>query len=467
MIPERADKAPTLNPALKDFWLAPARNRVLYGGRGSTKTWDAAGFSVFLASNYCVRFLCTRQFQNKIEESVYTTIISQIERFGLTHEFIINAPSTGGKIVHKKTGSDFIFYGLWRHIDEIKSLEGVDVCWIEEGHNLRENQWRILRDTVRKEHSQFWIIFNPNLQTDFVYRRFVLDPPPRTIVRHINYDENPFASQTFLETVEEVKEEDYDEYVHVYLGEPRTDDEAVVIKRSWVEAAIDAHKTLGIEINGKHRVGFDVADDGPDLNALIEAKGIMAIHADEWKGGEDEILKSCTRVHSHAKPSKAEIIYDSIGVGASAGGKFGELNQHIKKPSQKLQYFGFNAGASVMEPDEEYAPDVINKDHFANLKAQSWWLVADRFRNTYNAVVKGEKFDEDDLIVIDGDIEFLEKLVTELSTPRRDFDNAGRVKVESKKDLEKRDVPSHNLADAFIMAFAPRERIFTDYGSLL
>ena len=77
----------TLNPCLKSFWEAPARGRVLYGGRISSKSWDAAGFAIFLASNFRVRFLCTRQFQNKIAESVYTLLKIQIERFGLRGEF--------------------------------------------------------------------------------------------------------------------------------------------------------------------------------------------------------------------------------------------------------------------------------------------------------------------------------------------------------------------------------------------
>ena len=115
---------PTLNPVLKSFWLKKARNKVLYGGRGSSKSWDAAGFAVFLASNYKLRFLCARQFQNKIEESVYSLLKVQIERFGLISQFRI----LDNKIIHKKTGSEFLFYGLWRHIDEVKSLEGIDVC---------------------------------------------------------------------------------------------------------------------------------------------------------------------------------------------------------------------------------------------------------------------------------------------------------------------------------------------------
>src|SRR5690554_1241455 len=120
---------PTLNPALKDFWLAPARNRVLIGGRSSSKSWDAAGFLTFLATNYKLRILCARQFQNKIEESVYTLLKAQIERFALRDKFRV----LDNKIIGSETGAEFMFYGLWRHIDEIKSLEGIDILCIEEG----------------------------------------------------------------------------------------------------------------------------------------------------------------------------------------------------------------------------------------------------------------------------------------------------------------------------------------------
>jgi phage terminase large subunit len=147
---------PTLNPVLRSFWREPARNRVLYGGRASSKSWDAAGFATFLASNYKIRVLCVRQFQNKIDESVYTLLKHQIERFGLSDQFRI----LDNKIIGRETASEFLFYGLWRSIDEIKSLEGIDILWIEEGHNLTEEQWKVLEATIRKEDSQVWIIFN-------------------------------------------------------------------------------------------------------------------------------------------------------------------------------------------------------------------------------------------------------------------------------------------------------------------
>lgn len=439
-------EAPTLNPALESFWKTPARNRVLHGGRSSSKSWDAAGFAIFLANAYKVRFLCTRQFQNKIEESVYTLLKIQINRFGLAHRFKI----LDNKIINRYTGSEFVFYGLWRQIDEIKSLEGIDVHWAEEAHLLTEAQWSILNPTIRKEGSQHWIIFNPRLATDFVYKRFVTNPPPNTIVRQINYNENPFLSETMKREIETAKQEDYEDYLHIYEGNPRSDDEESVIKRSHVMAAIDGHKTLNLEITGQRRIGFDVADAGEDYCAMIESYGSLNIWADQWKAKEDELLKSCSKVWAKARDSKALIVYDAIGVGATSGAKFNELNSTNQT---KVDHQKFFAGGAVAKPDSQYKHSGIkNKDYFSNIKAQAWWLIADRFRNTYNAVRNGHSFTDDDMIFIDGNMPHLNQLIDELTTPKQDYDNAGRVKVESKKDLGKRDVASPNLADAFIMA---------------
>ncbi|EHF8258729.1 PBSX family phage terminase large subunit [Enterobacter roggenkampii] len=448
---------PTLNPALRPFWTTRARNKVLYGGRSSSKSWDAAGFAIYLADHYPLRFLCTRQIQNKIEESVYALLKIQINRFGLRHRFRI----LDNKIINRHTGAEFIFYGLWRHIEEIKSLESVDVLWNEEAHAITEAQWEILEPTIRKEGSECWFIFNPRLVTDYVWRNFVVDPPPDTLVRKINYDENKFLSSTMKNVIDAAKARDPETFEHVYLGVPRTDDDNAVIKLSWVEAAIDAHKKLGFEPSGRKRLGFDVADSGADKCANVYRYGSVVYWADEWKAKEDELMKSCKRTYNAALERGAEIVYDSIGVGAGSGSKFEEINAERKAAdpyhSAAIQHTKFNAGEGVHEPDEVYQLDILNKDFFANLKAQAWWLVAERFRNTYNAVKNGEKFDVDDLISIDSDCPLLEKLKFELSTPHRDFDKNGRVMVESKKDLAKRDVPSPNIADAFIMAFAPTD----------
>lgn len=439
---------PQLNPALRDFWRTPARTRVLYGGRAASKSWDAAGVAILIACHARARILCTRQFQNRIEESVYTLIKDRISAFGVRDQFLIR----GDRITHRVTGSEFLFYGLNRHIDEIKSMEGIDICWIEEAHNLSQEQWEILNPTLRREGSQFWLTFNPRLATDFVYRHFILNTPPGTLIRKINYTENPFVSRTTLAEIAACRAVSEEDYRHIYLGEPRADDERAVIKRAHVIAAVDAHTKLGITPVGRHRIGFDVADCGADQCALVYAHGPHVLWADLWQAGEDELLASTTRVFNAAAQRGAHITYDAIGIGAAVGARLIELND---ERGTRVFHDKFNAGGALFDPDAFYMPQVRNRDHFANLKAQAWWLVADRFRNTSNAIHKGEAFALDEMIFLNPALPHLDRLIDELTMPLQDVDSAGRVKVESKQDLAKRNIPSPNLADAFIMAFAP------------
>ncbi len=445
-----------LNPALKPFWRTKADTRVLKGGRASTKTWDAAGIAVFMSSQFKLKFLCMRQFQNKIQESVYSILCLRIEQFKMQDEFEILKTS----IVHKGTGSSFHFYGIHRNITEIKGFEGADVGWIEEAEGLTKEQWSVIEPTLRKEGAQAWIIYNPKFVNDYVETQFKHDPANGVIVRHINYNENRFLSDTMRRKIQRLKDTDFEEYEHIYLGIPLTDDDRVIIKLSWIEASIDAHIKLNLEPTGKSRIGYDVADDGADMNATVETKGFLTIDAQEWKGGEDELQESCRRVYNQASKNKALITYDSIGVGAGSGSnvkamniaKFGEGRENAK---DYIKYQGFNAGSAVKHPDKYYGdPEdkIKNKDHFSNAKAQEWWRIADMFRNTYNAV-NGKSYDPDNIIAISSKCQHIDKLKTELSTPRRNFDTSGKVKVESKKDLSARDVLSPNLADAFIEAY--------------
>lgn len=309
------------------------------------------------------------------------------------------------------------------------------MLWLEEAHALTEYQWKILEPTIRKEGSECWFIFNPGLVTDFVWRNFVVDPPEGTLIRKINYDENPFLSDTMLKVIDAARRRDPDGFKHVYEGVPESDDDAAIIKLSSIEAAVDAHKTLNFEPSGRKRIGFDVADSGTDKCANVYRHGSVVFWADEWKAKEDELLKSCQRTYQSALEREADIVYDSIGVGASAGAKFSEINADRKSENayaRRVNYQRFNAGAGVHEPDDEYN-GIPNKDFFANLKAQAWWLVADRFRNTFNAINNGEQYPVDELISIDSRCPLLEKLKLELTTPHRDFDRNGRVMVESKK----------------------------------
>lgn len=436
----------TLNPNLRNYWqddkgkLIKARHRILYGGRASSKSWEFAGRVAQIAQEYKTRVLCVRRYQNKIKESVYTLIKNQIDSFDFGG-FNVMASS-----IEHENGSEFAFYGIERNVDEIKSFEGADILWIEEAHNLTKEQWDVLEPTIRKQGSEIWISFNPRLISDFVYQRFIVNTPTDSRVRLVNYPDNPFISETMITAIEAKKEEDLEEYEHIYLGVPRSDDDMAIIKRSWLEAAVDAHIKLDMDLSGHKTVGYDVADSGEDKNATVLFDGCIAMECDEWKAGEDELVKSAKR--AWAKVGGGDLIYDSIGNGAHVGST-------LKEAGVKRGYHKFNAAGEVQHKEKDYAPKIKNKEKFENLKAQAWQSVADRLRNTYNAVNKGMKFEPEDLISISSEIKQLESLKSELATPHKDTSKRGLDMVESKKDLAKREVKSPNKADAFVMAACP------------
>lgn len=167
----------------------PARYKVFYGGRGGAKSWAFARALVVKARTGPMLALCAREFQNSIADSVHHLLSEQIALLGFADEFEIL--KTG--ISHKFSGARFFFKGIRHNIQEIKSTEGVDVCWVEEAGRLSRESFDILAPTIRKEGSEIWFSFNPEEETDAVYERFVAKTPPRdAVVRKVGWRDNPW-----------------------------------------------------------------------------------------------------------------------------------------------------------------------------------------------------------------------------------------------------------------------------------
>nr|DAW50793.1 MAG TPA: large terminase [Caudoviricetes sp.] len=432
------------NPYFKPL-ISKARYKVLYGGRGSGKSYFLAELAVEVSRRIGTVILCAREFQGSLDDSVYQLLIETIDRLGYTDEFDI-LKST---ITHKGTGAKFVFYGIKNNVTKIKSIQGVGVCWVEEAEAVTKNSWDVLIPSIRGDkNAEIWISFNPKNILDDTYQRFIVHPPKDSIVLKANYDINPhFADTPLLADMLECKERDEDLYRHIWLGEPVADSELAIIKPSWIEAAIDAHGKLGFSAAGRRILGFDVADEGDDANATVLRHGSVVTDMQQWRG--QDVIYSADKVYLYAQEQDIDrIVYDNIGVGAGVKAQF-------RRKSGKVQTLGFNAGGAVYKPDAKYTDDKKNRDMFANIKAQAWWMVRDRFYKTWRAVHHGDSYPEDQLISLSGSLHELEYLTAELSRPQVDYDQNGRVKVESKKDMKKRGIPSPNRADALVMAFAP------------
>jgi phage terminase large subunit len=168
--------------ALSYFLFESSRFKIAWGGRGAGKTEGLAEALILLSRTKKLRIICGREFQNSIDESVKQIIEYYISELGFDDEFII----TSRKIEHKKTHSRFIFMGLRYNIQKIKSMGRIDLCWIEEADKTSKNTLDKLIPTIRgrsrKEEDrggpfgkgpEIWISFNPDLEEDEVYKRFV------------------------------------------------------------------------------------------------------------------------------------------------------------------------------------------------------------------------------------------------------------------------------------------------------
>lgn len=420
------------------------RYKVAYGGRGSGKSWAIARLLIEISRLMPVRILCAREFQNSISDSVIQLLADTIERHKYTNEFDVQR----NRIYNLQTGALFMFYGIKNNPTKIKSLEGVDICWVEEAENVSKESWDILIPTIRKDGSEIWISFNPKNILDDTYQRFIVNPPSDIAAIKVNYTENPYFPETLRLEMEDCKRRDFELYRHIWEGEPVADSELAIIKPLWIEAAIDAHLTLKFNPEGRKVVGFDVADEGEDCNANCFTHGSVVLGMESWDKGD--VIYSADKTHQYALEHQAdEIVYDSIGVGAGVKARFARTDTQIR-------FHGFNAGGAVLDPDKLYIQGKTNGDMFANIKAQAWWKLRDRFYKTWRAVEFGDKYPVDELISLSSTIKDLDYLKAELSRPQVAYDDNGRVRVESKKDMRKRGIPSPNKADALVMCFAPR-----------
>lgn len=195
----------------------PVRYRVLYGGRGGAKSWGIARALVLLAAQRPLRILCARELQNSIRDSVHRVLSDQIDGMGLSGFYQIEQ----ARIFCPSTGSEFSFEGIRNNVTKIKSYEGVDICWVEEANKVTKNSWEILTPTIRKEGSEIWLSFNPELETDYTYDFFVLRSPKNAIVQKISWRDNPWFPSVLKAEMLELKSRDVDAYLHVWEGECR------------------------------------------------------------------------------------------------------------------------------------------------------------------------------------------------------------------------------------------------------
>lgn len=285
------------------------RYQVYYGGRAGRKSWEVARSLLVRALREKKLVLCTREVQNTISDSVLRLLSQQIELMGMSYHWDVQKTTIIGK-----NGSQFIFRGLnGMTIDGIKSLEGADLCWVEEAHSVSDESWKILIPTIRKEGSQIFATFNPDLPTDPVMTRFIDNTPPSTYIAKTTYLDNPDCPQVLIDEADYLRSVDYEAYAHVWLGETRAHSEAQIFKGKYSVEGFEVDSTFGDPLFG---VDWGFSVDPTVMTKSYIKDGYLYVRNEAYKihceiddtGALFSTVPESRAYRSHADSARPELI---------------------------------------------------------------------------------------------------------------------------------------------------------------
>ncbi len=192
----------------------PGRFKALWGGRDGAKSWSVARHLLLEGAEQPLPVGCFREVQKSIKDSVHQLLSNQIEELKLNKFYEILRDEIRGE-----NGTSFRFAGLSAQTrDSIKSFEGLKRAWVEEAQSVSKRSWDILEPTIRAPGSEIIVTFNPDLDTDETYQRFVVNPSPEVVSININWNDNPWRSQVLDAARERMQRESPDDFAHIYGG---------------------------------------------------------------------------------------------------------------------------------------------------------------------------------------------------------------------------------------------------------
>lgn len=210
------------------------RHILYHGGRSSGKSTTVAIYLVTLATNRPVRILCCREVQRSIKESVHRLLSDCIQKYKLPGWTITE------ETLRNRNGSEFIFKGLHGNDQDVKSTEGVDICWVEEAQSVSMNSIDVLIPTIRKDGSFLIWTMNRLTEEDPVWNRIAKNPDERTYVRQVNSDEiELLLSPEVIHEREKMRKDNPELFEHVWLGQPLTVNTGSVFGKQLAKARED------------------------------------------------------------------------------------------------------------------------------------------------------------------------------------------------------------------------------------
>ena len=437
----------------------PFTYRILYGGRGSSKTWTVASLIVADAARRDCAVICVRDFASSMDLSVKVVIEKMIRRMGLEHCFNIGKWSITGKQPYNKK-TKFSFVGIEINEDTVRGWEDAQHVWLEEAQFIKESSFNVLIPTIlRFSNCQFWATWNPKHRHQIMWRRFVIERRQNDLVTMVNYNHNPWFPDT-MET-ERLADMKYkpELYPWIWEGEPLDEGgERRVLPYALIrdcKTAYEKYKETHVKtiLNGPHPyyAGYDLADGGADRNAIALRKGAVLMHADNWpsrknKDGLTNPNDSHRRVHNFCKmKGVSTLYYDAGGLGASAKAYF----QDLDRAERQYRVEGIVFGAKVEGPDVMFDRKYSNIQYFLHRNSQLAWAVRMRAENT-RKLMAGEDIDPDRCLFINPDIMNIDSYTAQLSQPAWDDSQHGKIMIVKRDKNES----SPDMYDATVLSFA-------------
>jgi phage terminase large subunit len=229
--------------------------------------------------------------------------------------------------------------------------------------------------------------------------------------------------------------------------------EGLLLPAAWVHASIGAAAKLGIEVTGARRAALDVADEGKDKCALAGRHGVLLELIKSWSGKGSDIYRTVARTFALCEARGYDVFdYDADGLGAGVRGDAVAINAKRREAGKhEIQAEPFRGSGAVFDGEGSLVEGRLNKDYFANLKAQTGWALRLRFQNTFRAVIEKLPYDADSIICIDPQLPELQQLVAELVQPTYSINTVGKIVIDKTPD----GAMSPNLFDGVMMAFSP------------
>lgn len=375
------------------------------GGRGSGKSYLFADKLIKkMIENPNLDIVCIREVQKSIDKSSKKLIEDRIKFYQVGDYFDIQKT----EIRSTKGDGVIIFQGLQDHTaDTIKSLEGFDICWVEEAQSISEYSLDILTPTFRKDNVEMWFSWNPRFSSDPVMKLFKNNT--NSILVHANYLDNKFCTTKTKREAEDLKIKDEDKYKHIYLGGIQDNLDALFNFRFLNDARNRVVSNMGI-----HTWSLDVARYGSDTSVLSKRKGQELFVKSKYEFMDTmELASKVAYLYNQETVKPLAIFVDVIGVGAGVADRLRQL------------------GLPVIDVNGAMTSD---SDVYANKRAEMYF-------NFFEFLKQGR-------------IELSDNCEQELMSIEYFDNNRGKTQLIKKDDIKKALGRSPDESDSYAMHFA-------------